>query len=267
MFDDFSQSLQPRWTQTCIGGGSLSINDSALRMTLPAIEPGTYADAQIDDYAGLARSAFPWQPPLRMEVRARSSLPAAQASSSIANHDILRGTAGFGFWNYPFSVRGDILFLPEAVWFFYASPPSNMALVPNVPGWGWKAQVVHSMRPAALAASVPTALSMLWARMSGETQHAARWLQTVSGASEALITADMENWHTYTLEWRQGAARFWVDGIHILTAPHPPARPLGFVAWLDNQYAIATPRGVLRFGAVPCQPQWFEIDSVRIEPC
>jgi hypothetical protein len=267
MFDDFSQPLQPRWTQTCIGGGSLSVNDSALRMTLPAIESGAYADAQIDDYAGLARSAFPWQPPLRMEVRARSSLPAAQANSSIASRDVLCGTAGFGFWNYPFSVRGDILFLPEAVWFFYASPPSNMALVPGVPGWGWKAQVVHSMRPTALAASVPTALSMLWARISGKTQQAARWLQTVSGASEAMITADMENWHTYTLEWRQGAARFWVDDIHILTAPQPPARPLGFVAWLDNQYAIATPRGVLGFGAVPCQPEWFEIDSVRIEPC
>src|SRR5258708_38785846 len=24
--------------------------------------------------------------------------------------------------------------------------------------------------------------------------------------------------------------------------PQPPTRPLGFVAWLDNQYAVATPR-------------------------
>ena len=267
MFDDFLQTLEPRWTRTCIGEASLVLHDSTLHMALPTVGPGTYADAQIDDYAGLPRSAFPWRPPLRMEVRARSSLPAAQPSSSIASRDILRGTAGFGFWNYPFSVRGDMLFLPEAVWFFYASPPSDMALVPGIPGWGWKAQVVHSMRPGALAASVPTALSMLWARLSGETNQAAQWLQRASGASEALLPVDMEGWHTYSLEWRQGTARFWVDGTSVLTAALPPTRPLGFVAWLDNQYAIATPRGVLRFGAVPCQPQWFEIDSVRIEPC
>ncbi|TMF44913.1 MAG: hypothetical protein E6I32_14300, partial [Chloroflexi bacterium] len=94
-----------------------------------------------------------------MEVRARSSLPAATPTGTADQANTLRGTAGFGFWNYPFSVRGDILMLPEAIWFFYASPPSNMALVPGVPGWGWKAQVVHSMRPAALASTLPLALT------------------------------------------------------------------------------------------------------------
>ena len=58
---------------------------------------------------------------------------------------------------------------------------------------------------------------------------------------------------------------FWVDGLLVHTVLHPPARPLGFVAWLDNQYAVATPRGVLRFGTVASGPQWFELDSVAIE--
>src|SRR5436853_7051057 len=93
-----------------------------------------------------------------MEVHARSSQPAATSISIPESSTILRGTAGFGFWNYPFSVRGDVLMLPEATWFFYASPPSNMALVPHVPGWGWKAQVVHSMRLETLASSVPMGL-------------------------------------------------------------------------------------------------------------
>ncbi|GAC1379219.1 MAG: hypothetical protein NVSMB33_04330 [Ktedonobacteraceae bacterium] len=141
MFDDFSQPLNYSWTQTAIGGGSLHIVDSALRMEFQSAQTGTYTDAQVDDYGRRARSAFPWRPPLRMEVRARSSLPAATSNSSVESLNILRGTAGFGFWNYPFSVRGDILMLPEAIWFFYASPPSNMALVPKIPGWGWKAQV------------------------------------------------------------------------------------------------------------------------------
>ena len=146
IFVDFTQPLDSHWTQTCVGGATLRSVESALRMEFPSARSGHYVDAQIDDYTGRVRSAFPWKPPLRMEVQARSSLPAANAKSTNESAGILRGTAGFGFWNYPFSITGDLLFLPEAIWFFYASPPSNMALVPGVPGWGWKAQVVHSMR-------------------------------------------------------------------------------------------------------------------------
>jgi hypothetical protein len=268
MFDNFIHpSLDQRWTPTCIGGGSLRIIDTALRMEFSSAQVGQYVDAQVDDYDGLARSAFPWKPPLRMEVRARSSLPAAGSASTVESPHILRGTAGFGFWNYPFSVRGDILMLPEAIWFFYASPPSNMSLVPGVPGWGWKAQVVHSMRLETLAATVPMGLAATWARLTGETHRAQRWLQKLTGAQEALLTVEMNTWHTYVLEWRHSEALFWVDDLLVLRALQPPTRPLGFVAWLDNQYAVTTPRGVFRFGTIASGAQWFEMDSVRIEPC
>src|SRR6266568_8133006 len=265
MFDDFTSAIDSYWTQTTIGGGSLHIVDSALRMVLPLAQIGTYTEAQVHDYGRRARSAFPWRPPLRMEVRARSSLPAATTTSSVESTSILRGTAGFGFWNYPFSVRGDILMLPEAIWFFYASPPSNMALVPGVPGWGWEAQVVHSMRPAALASTLPLALTAAFGMVTGETRPASRWMQRLTGANEALLSVDMVEWHSYVIEWQSHEALFWVDGDLVLRAPQPPARPLGFVAWLDNQYAIATPRGVFRFATVNRGPQWFELDSVRIE--
>jgi hypothetical protein len=261
MFDDFLQGVNQYWTQTCIGPGSLSVKDSVLHMAIPAIHQGEYADAQIDDYAGRVRSAFPWTPPVRMEVRARSSLPATNREGT----EILRGTAGFGFWNYPFSVRGDLLMLPEAIWFFYASPPSNMALVPGVPGWGWKAQIIHSMRPGALLAAVPMALTTGWARVTGHTDQAGRWLKRLSGACEALVPVAMTDWHTYTLEWRKDRARFWVDDSEILRVLDPPTRQLGFVAWLDNQYAIVSPRGIFRFGTVSSGPEWFELDSITIE--
>ena len=199
-----------------------------------------------------------------MEVRARASLPVANPFSGTGQAGILRGTAGFGFWNYPFSVRGDILMLPEAVWFFYAAPPSNMALVPGVPGWGWKAQVVHSLRPGAAAAALPLAMMTALGLLTGNSGPAGRWLQRMTGAYEALLHAEMTEWHTYALEWRPEEALFLVDGEQVLRAPRPPLRPLGFVAWIDNQYAVATPRGVLRFGAVACEPQWLELDSVTI---
>jgi len=266
MFDDFVQTIDPYWVQTCIGPGTLSAHDSLLRMSIPAVPQHQYADAQIDDYAGRARSTFPWQPPLHMEIRARSSLPAATATDTSESTAILRGTAGFGFWNYPFSLRGDMLMPPETIWFFYSSPPSNMALVPDIPGWGWKAQVIHSIRPGALLATVPTALATGWARISGDTQPAARWLKRLSGACEALVPVPMTDWHTYTIDWFKDKAYFRVDGVEILRVLQPPTRPLGFVAWLDNQYAVVTPRGVLRFGTVEShEPEWFELDTIRIE--
>src|SRR5438876_265781 len=212
-------------------------------MAIPTILQGEYADAQIDDYAGRIRSAFPWSPPVRMIIRARSSLPAAGPSSTSTSGDILRGTAGFGFWNYPFSVRGDPLMLPEAIWFFYASPPSNMALVSGMPGWGWKAQVIHSMRSGALVASIPLAATTAYGLLTGESRPAARWMQRLTGAREAFLAVEMTDWHTYTLEWQRSKAIFWVDDKLVLRAPQPPTRPLGFVAWLDNQFAIAIPRG------------------------
>ncbi|MEO9029724.1 MAG: hypothetical protein ABI413_13020 [Ktedonobacteraceae bacterium] len=265
MRDDFHQPLSDHWTQTTFGGGSLESRDAALRMGFEKAEQGTYSDAQIDDYGQLARAHFPWRPPLRMEVEARSSLPAATSATVQANA-VLQGTAGFGFWNYPFSVRGDILMLPEAVWFFYASPPSNMALVPGIPGWGWKAQVIHSMRPGALLSTLPMALSTSLALLTGETRPAARWMQRLTGAHEARLNVDLTTWQTYTLEWRTHEVLFLVNGKEVLRAPNPPTRSLGFVAWLDNQFAVATPRGTLRFGTVSSGPQWFEMTKLSITP-
>jgi hypothetical protein len=265
MLEDFIKPLDQRWTQTCIGGGKLYCETSVLRMAFESARQGQYTNAQIDDYGNLARANFPWRPPLRMQVIARSSLPSATFNSSSESSAFLRGTAGFGFWNYPFSIRGDVLMLPEAIWFFYASPPSNMALVPGIPGWGWKAQVVHSMHPGALAATVPMAATTVFGLLTGETRPAARWMQKLTGASEAILPVVMTDWHTYTLEWRSDEATFVVDNKLVLRAPHPPTRPLGFVAWLDNQYAIATPRGILRFSTVTSGPQWLELESIMIE--
>lgn len=267
MFEDFRSPLSKHWSRTTIGGAKLERVESGLRLGIPSARQGIYSDAQIDDYGKLARSQFPWRPPLRMEIAARASLPAASPDIRQANQgQILRGTAGFGFWNYPFSVRGDILMLPEAVWFFYASPPSNMALVPGISGWGWKAQVVHSMRPGALLAALPLAASAGLARLTGQIGPAARQMQRLTGASEQQVQHDLTGWQNYTLEWRAQDVRFQVAGQEILRAPHPPTRPLGFVAWLDNQFAIATPQGQLRFGTIESGPQWLEIANLRITP-
>lgn len=278
-FDAADGALDGRWTRTCPGGGRLEVAHSSLRFVLPGARRGHYGDAQIDDYSGSQQSRFLWRPPLRMEVRARASHPAhpAYVSTEVAaaqgsaeeqgRQAYLRGTAGFGFWNYPFTLSGAVIRLPDAIWFFAASPPSNMALVPGMPGWGWKAQVVHAHRWQALAAGVPTLGSLAWARLSGREEVAARWVQRISGAQEAALDAiDLREWHDYTLEWRHDEARFWVDNALVLVVPEPPPGPLGFVAWIDNQYAVATPRGTFRFGTLDSGPEWLAIDRLCITP-
>lgn len=270
--DDFDDgALDARWVRTCPNGGTLTVDGSALRLALAGASAGRYSDAQIDDYGDLPPSRYLWRPPLRLEVRARASHPAHPGrlvtEANAGNpQPYLRGTVGFGFWNYPFSLSGRVLRLPDAVWFFGASPPSNMALVPGVPGWGWKAQVVHAHRWRSVALGIPTLPAVLWARATGRERAAARWVRRVSGAAEAPLAADLGEWHRYSLEWLPECARFAVDGVEVLAAPDPPRGPLGFVAWIDNQYAVATPRGAFGFGTLDSDPEWLELDWLRIMP-
>src|SRR5262249_25312450 len=110
--DHFDGQLAERWVQTCPGGGLLTVRNSTLRMELPSARTGAYSDAQIDDYGSLRPSQYPWRPPLRMEVRARASHPAQPLGNSTdegGEQQHLRGTAGFGFWNYPLSLSGAVL--------------------------------------------------------------------------------------------------------------------------------------------------------------
>ena len=60
---------------------------------------------------------------------------------------------------------------------------------------------------------------------------------------------------------------FAVDGVTVLQTPFSPRGALGFVTWLDNQYAIVTPQGKLGFGIVPvAQEQTLLLEQVTIEP-
>lgn len=281
--DDFTETLAPHWHRATPGGGTLDVADSRLRCALPPTPAGRYANAQIDDYGGARLARYPWRPPLRLEVRARTSLPihpplmrahtpispSPRGARGPAGEDpqaFLRGTVGFGFWNAPMTVARGALRLPDAVWFFGASPPSEMRLVPGLPGRGWKAQVVHANRIAALAYGSAALGAVGWARLTGRERAAARLVERMTGASETVLDTDTTLWHNYALEWHAACARFFVDGAEVLRAPNPPRGPLGFVAWIDNQYAVATPRGQLRFGTLDTAAQWLELDAVRITP-
>lgn len=259
--DNFNKGVQPYWNQVISGKSYIKCSESSIRLGITQAIDQIYSDAQIDDYTMLARQAYRWRPPLKMTVRARFSL----GDSFHNKTNNLKGTAGFGFWNNPFSLDGKVHTLPEAVWFFYSAPPSNMALVPGIPGWGWKAQVVHTNRFGALASILPTAVGIGYGKITSNYTFASHWMKRLAGAEEMIIQKNMKQWHTYSLEWHKNKSIFYVDDKKILETNQTPSQPLGFVAWLDNQYAVATPTGVLKFGMVNSGSEWMDIDFISIK--
>lgn len=246
------------WREYLVGSGALEKDGRILRLVITDASSRAYSDAQLDDYQGLPRRRFLWRPPLQMTVRARFSHPAGE----------LRGTAGFGFWNDPFLMTGwRTPTLPRAVWFFYASPPSNLKLDLDVPGCGWKAATIDALRPVALllAPLAPPAVLL----MNLRPLYRALWphFQRALHIREFPIGAEMTQWHTYNIRWDAERAVFSVDGEQILEAPSPGG-PLGFVMWLDNQYMVATPQGRFRWGLLDIPGrQWMEVEQLTIEQC
>ena len=75
----------------------------------------------------------------------------------------------------------------------------------------------------------------------------------------------MESWHVYELDWLHSGCRFSVDGQTIMDTKYSPSGPLGFVAWIDNQFMIATPSGRLGWGALPViESQWLLIEEIEL---
>jgi len=238
-----------------VGGGSVAQTEARLRLVVP---PGgrRYADAQIDDYHRQGRRGFNHSAPLALTLRARAS------------HAAPLGTLGFGFWNDPFSLSGSVLAGPNVVWFFYASPPSDMALVEGVPGRGWKAATLNTGRvppfvlaPAALGAILLTRVPGLGRPVMAAARRA------VQAYEASLDDVPLTEWHTYELNWQPAEAVFRVDGVERLRSAAPPRGPLGLVIWIDNQYAIASREGKFGFGLCPApEAQWLEIEGLQVQP-
>ena len=241
-----------RWRSWRIGQAQIVVGQTGLGLLVPHTEPGSYSNAQIDDYAGLPRRDYPWRPPLTLHLRARFAPE-------------IRGTAGFGFWNHPFAPNTGAGALPRALWFLYTSPETDLPIALDVPGSGWKAATLDTLSPAALRWAplappvvllnqVPALHRRIWPRVQRDLRIA-----------ESMLEHPGVAWHDYHIEWRADGARFAVDDQVVLETDRPPQGPLGFIAWVDNQYAVATPRGRLGWGTLDlAQPQWLEIAALRI---
>ena len=230
------------WHVTEFGSGAVCLDDDGFSLALPAARSSRYHDAQISDYA--KRADFSNQPPLRLSLRARA-------------RGELCGTAGFGFWNHAFLPGQHSYRLPQAIWFFFAGPRSEIALAKGVPGSGWKAATFNarSWRFFALLPLAPLGFLL----MRNAMLYNSLWSlgQRAIGVKEAPLDASLLNdWRRYSIDWRADGAIFAVDEEVVLQAETVTSGKLGFIAWIDNQYAIVTPQG--RFG-------WGTLDVPRAQ--
>jgi hypothetical protein len=235
------------------------LDDRSWRLEIPAGEGGRYRVAQLDDYAALPRRAFAWKPPLCLSLRARASASA------------LPGTWGFGLWNNPFSLslqKGlDFLrlpSLPQAAWFFFASPQNYLSLCDELPAYGALATTFSSRQwPAALLALGAPLLPLLL--VSGIARRLRRLGRRLVQQSTAALDLDPGDWHTYNLEWQAERVAFYVDNEITLETEISPHPPLGLVMWIDNQYAAFTPDGRLAYGTLPnSERAWIEITDLEV---
>ena len=129
MKDEWKSNEKCKWNFNMKNGWRLGIQKG---------DSSGYRDAQLDDYSQLPRHRFPHRT-LSLSLRARTS------SMSHA------GTWGFGLWNDPFGLSlgfGGSPFrlptLPNAAWFFYASPQNYLSFTDDKPAQGFLAQTFRS---------------------------------------------------------------------------------------------------------------------------
>ncbi|MDZ4766314.1 MAG: hypothetical protein SGI73_17370 [Chloroflexota bacterium] len=247
-----------KWAVTEVGGGCVRETPAYIDLTItPTDALGRYHNAQIADYAYGGRIDFRWRPPLTLTLRARATIDPQTGV----------GTAGFGFWNHPFSPDSGRVRLPRALWFFYAAPPNDLRLADGVPGHGWKAATLDATRPQAwtLAPFAPAAVALM--RIPALYRRLYPFIQRrLSVAEAALDPAILTAWHTYRIDWRLDGATFAVDDRVVLETPFAPRGACGLIAWIDCQYAVVHPTGRIAFGVVPLRgAQTLLIESITIE--
>jgi hypothetical protein len=236
------------------------LGEDGWHLEIPAHNRLGYHLAQLDDHGSRRRSSFLWRPTLTFSLQARVS---AQD---------LPGTWGFGLWNDPFSLllaynqlSPRLPSLPQAAWFFHASPQNYLSFRDDLPANGFLAATFAStsLPPILLLVASPVlALSLI----PGAAQWLRWMLRRFVQQDAAQVISHLTDWHAYRLEWEAGQVRFYLDEIPLLQTGVAPNLPLSLVIWIDNQYAALPPKGRLRYGYLPhTEPAWLEVRDVRLQ--
>jgi len=239
-------------------GAVVTRTEKGWRLDIPAGTRGAYRLAQLDDYTASSRTRFlhlsPWALSLRARVSAKN----------------LPGTWGFGLWNDPFGFSlgfgGTAMrlpALPNAAWFFHASPPNWLSLRNEIPAQGFFAGTISSPHlPTLLLSPALLGLPFLAIRPFS------RWLRKLAGKLihqvATMVTVDGNEWHEYSMSSQFDSTEFRIDGKAILKTAIFPDCPMGWVIWIDNQFALWNPVGRFAYGTLENPAAWLEIESFEM---
>ena len=218
-----------------------------------------YKLAQLDDYSNLKRKDFLWYPGTTLKLKARVSSPE------------IPGTWGFGIWNDPFAMsiglggmKRIIPVLPNAAWFFHASPQNYLSFRDDRPSNGFLASTFSSPRRYPLNLMASLAL-IPFAFVKSISRILRRRLQKVILEDADLLCLDVTHWNDYSLTWEKDKASYWINGQEVFSTIFSPRGPLGLVIWIDNQYAAYKPTGEIKAGALVTEaPAWLEFEQATI---
>ncbi len=250
---------KPMFREHVRGGGKVDqTNSSNWHLEIPAGSSGSYRLAQLDDYAGLSRRSFLWNPPINLRLRARAS----------ARN--IPGTWGFGFWNDPFGtalIAGSEMrlpTLPNAAWFFFASPPNYLSFRDDLPGRGQIAATFRSPTklPPRLIVSFPLLPLVVLPPIARKMRCL---LRRFVHQDTVEFDLDPTEWQVYEIDWRAEEVVFLLDGQVLRKMSTHPRSPLGLVMWIDNQYASWLPTGQLGYGTLTNpEAAWVELEGLKL---
>jgi hypothetical protein len=241
-------------------GSSIITEGSRWRLETPARQSYRYRLAQLDDYSGLRRSKFCWNPPATLRLRARVS------------DSTIPGTWGFGFWNDPFSLALGLggmtqIFpvLPNAAWFFFASPENSLSFHDGKPSSGFLAAAFKSPHKSPFILIPELALFPLLIFRSWAKRIRAK-LSRIIGEDSFQLSVDVTDWIEYEINWKSDKVEFSVNRESVFVTNTSPTGPLGLVIWIDNQYASFKPSGEIKTGVLKSStPAWMEIEELAIK--
>ena len=245
----------------CTPGSQIGPGEqAALRLQLPSGGGRRYRLAQLDDYQALPRDKFRWQPGCSFQLNARSS------------EREIPGTWGFGFWNDPFSMgilgasgRARWPVLPQTAWFFFASPPNYLSIHDDLPGSGYLAMTYATCGSSNKVAYLG-APGLPFLAIRPVARWARRLLSRMVKQDACRLEIDPTGWHSYSIHWEKDKVVFRIDHQAVFETPVSPEGSLGFVLWIDNQYAAFTPEGRLGYGFLAhTQSAWIEVSDLIVE--